>query len=82
MDYRHEVELPEARALMRDASVGGGPTRSGVKSYLDRLIREKAQQTGVAGTYILGPDHDARRSLYIVGVHNRVQTFLKTLEVD
>lgn len=90
-DYRevtgHTADYGEAFAydsvyLMRDAIVGGGPTRSGVKSYLDRLIREKAQQTGVAGTYILGPDHDARRSLYIVGIHNGVQTLLKTLEVD
>jgi len=90
-DYReltgHDADYGEAFAydavyLMRDAIVGGGPTRKGVKSYLDRLILEKARQTGVAGTYVLGPDHDARRSLYIVGIHNGVQTFLKTLQVE
>jgi hypothetical protein len=31
---------------------------------------------------VMGPDHDARRSLYIVEVHNGAQTFLKTLRVD
>ena len=90
-DYReftgHDADYGEAFAydavyLVRDAIVGGGPTREGVKSYLDRLIREKAQQTGVAGTYVLGPDHDARRSLYIVGIHNGIQTLLKPLRVD
>jgi branched-chain amino acid transport system substrate-binding protein len=89
-DYReltgHDADYGEAFAydavyLMRDAIVGGGPTREGVKSYLDRLIRERTQQTGVAGPYVLGPDHDARRSLYMVGIHNGVQTFLKTLQV-
>jgi branched-chain amino acid transport system substrate-binding protein len=72
----------DAVYLVRDAAVGGGPTREGVKSRLDRLIRERTQQTGVAGTYVMGPDHDARRSLYIVEVHNGAQTFLKTLRVD
>jgi branched-chain amino acid transport system substrate-binding protein len=72
----------DAVYLVRDAALRGGPSREGVKSYLDRLIREKTQETGVAGTYVLGPDHDARRSLYIVDVRNGVQTFLKTLRVD
>lgn len=90
-DYReltgHDADYGDAFAydavyLVRDAIVGGGPTREGVKTYLDRLIRDKAQQTGVAGTYLLGPDHDARRSFYIVGIHDGVQTFLKTLKVD
>lgn len=90
-DYReftgHDADYGAAFAydavyLVRDAIVGGGPTREGVKTYLDRLIREKTQQTGIAGTYLLGPDHDARRSFYIVGIHDGVQTFLKTLKVD
>jgi branched-chain amino acid transport system substrate-binding protein len=72
----------DAVYLVRDAASHGGPSREGVKSHLDRLIREKTQETGVAGTYVLGPDHDARRSLYIVDVRNGVQTFLKTLRVD
>ena len=90
-DYReltgHDANYGDAFAydavyLVRDAIVGGGPTREGVKTYLDQLIRDKTQQTGVAGTYLLGPDHDARRSFYIVGIHNGEQTFLKTLKVD
>jgi branched-chain amino acid transport system substrate-binding protein len=90
-DYReitgHDADYGEAFAydavyLVRDAIVGGGATRPGVKSYLDRLIRDRTQETGVAGTYILGPDHDARRELYVVEVHNGVQTFLKTLRVE
>jgi branched-chain amino acid transport system substrate-binding protein len=90
-DYReltgHDANYGDAFAydavyLVRDAIVGGGPTREGVKTYLDQLIRDKTQQTGVAGTYLLGPDHDARRSFYIVGIHNGLQTFLKTLKVD
>jgi hypothetical protein len=90
-DYReftgHDADYGEAFAydavyLVRDAAMGGGTTRVGVKSYLDRLIRERIPQTGVAGTYFLGPDHDARRPLYIVGIHNGIQTPLKTLQVD
>ncbi len=72
----------DAVYLVRDSFVGGGASREGVKTYLDRLISEKTQQTGVAGTYLMGPDHDARRSFFIVGIHNGVQTFLKTLKVD
>jgi branched-chain amino acid transport system substrate-binding protein len=72
----------DAVYLMRDAVVGGGATREGVKSYLDRLIRDRTQQTGAGGNYTLGQDHDARRSLYIVEAHNGVQTFLKTLRVE
>jgi branched-chain amino acid transport system substrate-binding protein len=72
----------DAVYLVRDAALHGGPSREGVKSYLDRLIRERTQETGIAGTYVMGPDHDARRSLYIVEVHNGAETFLKTLRVD
>lgn len=72
----------DAVYLVRDAALHGGLSREGVKSYLDRLIRARTQQTGVAGNYVLGPDHDARRSLYIVEVRNGAQTFLKTLRVD
>jgi len=90
-DYRefagHDADYGEAFAydavyLLRDAIVGGGPTRAGVKSYLDHIIRERTQQTGVAGTYMMGPDHDARRPLYIVGIHNGLQSLLKTLQVE
>lgn len=90
-DYRgfagRDADYGEAFAydavyLLRDAIVGGGPTRSGVKSYLDHIIQERTQQTGVAGTYMMGPDHDARRPLYIVGIHNGLQSLLKTLQVE
>ena len=90
-DYRefagHDADYGEAFAydavyLLRDAIVGGGPTRAGVKSYLDHIIRKRTQQTGVAGTYLMGPDHDARRPLYIVGIHNGLQSLLKTLQVE
>jgi len=90
-DYRefagHDADYGEAFAydavyLLRDAIVGGGPTRAGVKSYLDHIIRKRTQQTGVAGTYMMGPDHDARRPLYIVGIHNGLQSLLKTLQVE
>lgn len=83
----HDADYGEAFAydavyLVRDAILGGGATRSGVKTYLDRLILEKARQTGVAGTYLIGPDHDARRALYIVGIHSGRQTLLKTRQVQ
>jgi branched-chain amino acid transport system substrate-binding protein len=90
-DYRqvtgHDADYGEAFAydavyLLRDAILGGGPTREGVKSYLDHIIRERTQQTGVAGTYMMGPDHDARRPLYIVEIHNGLQSLLKTLQVE
>jgi branched-chain amino acid transport system substrate-binding protein len=72
----------DAIYLLRDAALHGGSNRAGVKSYLDKLIREKTQGVGVAGNYILGPDHDARRELYIVEAHNGAHTLLKTLKVD
>lgn len=90
-DYRdltgHDADYGEAFAydavyLVRDAIVGGGATRKGVKSHLDQLIRERTQETGIAGTYLMGPDHDARRELYIVAVHNGTQSLLKTLRVQ
>lgn len=80
----HDADYGDAFAydavyLVRDAARYGGPTRAGIKSYLDRLIREKVQTDGIAGVYVLGPDHDARRALYIAEVRNGAQTFLKTL---
>ena len=90
-DYRkvtgHDADYGEAFAydavyLLRDAIVGGGPTRGGVKSYLDHIIQERTQQTGVAGAYLMGSDHDARRPLYIVGIHHGLQNLLKTLQVQ
>jgi branched-chain amino acid transport system substrate-binding protein len=72
----------DAIYLLRDAALHGGANRAGVKSYLDKLIREKTQGVGVAGNYVLGPDHDARRELYIVEAHNGAHILLKTMKVD
>lgn len=72
----------DAIYLLRDAALRGGSSRAGVKSYLDKLIREKTKGAGVAGNYTLGSDHDARRELYIVEAHNGAHTLLKTLKVD
>jgi branched-chain amino acid transport system substrate-binding protein len=80
-DYGHAFAY-DAVYLLRDAALHGGPSREGVKSYLDNLIHQKTQGIGVAGKYILGSDHDARRELYIVEAHNGAHTLLKTLRVD
>jgi len=80
-DYGHAFAY-DAVYLLRDAALHGGPSREGVKAYLDGLILQKTQGMGVAGKYIIGPDHDARRELYIVQAHNGMHTLLKTLRVD
>ncbi len=80
-DYGHAFAY-DAIYLLRDAALHGGSSRVGVKSYLDKLIREKTKGAGVAGNYMLGPDHDARRELYIVEAHNGTHILLKTLKVD
>ena len=72
----------DAIYLLRDAIVQGGFSRNGVKSYLDRLIREQTPVQGMGGSYTLGADHDARRSLHIVEAHNGSQVLLKTLRVE
>jgi branched-chain amino acid transport system substrate-binding protein len=80
-DYGHAFAY-DAVYLLRDAVLHGGYSREGVKSYLDKLIREKRQGAGVAGSYVLGPDHDARREIYIVEAHNGAHTLLKTVKID
>ena len=72
----------EAVYLMRDAILSGGFTRAGVKSYLDRLIRERIPIEGVGGRYTLGTDHDARRSIYIVEARGGTHHFLKRVDVN
>jgi branched-chain amino acid transport system substrate-binding protein len=71
----------DAVYLLRDAVVGGHYTRAGVKAYLDRLIRERVPIQGVGGTFTLGSDHDARRSLYIAEIHNQQFRVIKSLAV-
>lgn len=80
-DYGHAFGY-DAVYLLRDAALHGGLSREGVKSHLDKMIRERTQGAGVAGKYILGPDHDARRELYIVEAHDGAHRLLKTLKVD
>lgn len=80
-DYGHAFAY-DAVYLLRDAALEGRSSRSGVRSYLDKLIREKTQGAGVAGNYVFGPDHDARRELYIVEAQNGAHNLLKTLRVD
>ncbi len=72
----------DAIYLLREAILRGGFSRNGVKSYLDRLIREQNPVQGMGGVYTLGSDHDARRSLHIVEAHNGSQVLLKTLSVE
>src|SRR4029079_13300679 len=72
----------DAIYLLRDAIRRGGFSRKGVKSYLDRLIREQASMQGIGGVYTLGSDHDARRSPHIVEAHNGSQVLLKTMAVE
>jgi branched-chain amino acid transport system substrate-binding protein len=80
-DYGHAFAY-DAVYLLRDAALHGGTSRAGVKSHLDKLIREKTEGKGVAGNYTLGADHDARRELYMVEARNGAHTLLKTLRVD
>ncbi len=71
----------DAIYLMRDAIAAGGFTRDGVKSYLDLLIQKKIPIRGVGGPYILGPDHDARRSFYISEIREGRFRIIKALQV-
>lgn len=69
----------DAVYLLKDAILSGRYTRAGVKSYFDRLIQDGTPIHGVCGTYTLGADHDARRSLYIVELRDGKMSFLKAL---
>lgn len=60
----------DAVYLFRDAVANGGFSRDGVKRYLDELIASGSEIEGVTGSYVLGSDHDARRSLFIAEVRN------------
>lgn len=69
----------DAVYLLRDALEAGGTSRRSVKEYLDRLVAEERPVQGAAGPFTLGPDHDARRPLYIVEVRNGAFRLLTTL---
>lgn len=67
--------------LLRDAVLQGGYTRAGVRAYLDRLVAQAATISGVGGPFTLGPDHDARRPLYIAEVHDKGFRVLQEIPV-
>jgi branched-chain amino acid transport system substrate-binding protein len=69
----------DAVYLVREAIMQGGYSRDGVKSYLDRVVRERSDLPGVAGVYTMGLDHDARRALHIVEARGGSHHLLKTL---
>lgn len=62
----------DAIYLLRDAVLHGGYSRAGVKAYLDTLIREGTDITGVGGRFSLKANHDARRPLHIAEVRGGV----------
>lgn len=71
----------DAVYLLRDAVLQGGYTRAGVRAYLDRLVAQAATISGVGGPFTLGPDHDARRPLYIAEVHDKGFRVLQEIRV-
>jgi branched-chain amino acid transport system substrate-binding protein len=80
-DYA-EAFVYDAIHLVRDAVLGGGYSRDGVKSHLDALIANRQPVRGIAGAYLLGADHDARRPLYVSAIEGGAFRMLKTLRVE
>lgn len=72
----------DAVYLVCEAAAKGGPTREGVKAYLDKLIQDQIPGHGVVGTFVMGSNHDAKRALHIVETRNGTQVFLKTLQIN
>ena len=75
---RMEAAEHELRAAVEE----GGFDRRSVKDALDRMIAEQRVIDGVAGTYVLGPDHDARRAFRIVELRSDGDRELRTVVVD
>jgi branched-chain amino acid transport system substrate-binding protein len=71
----------DAIYLVRDAVLSEGFSRQAIRSYLDRLIRERIEVDGASGKFVLGEDHDARRALYIVEIRSGTHHFIKSLEI-
>jgi len=69
----------DAVYLIRDAVARYGFSRAAVKKYLDQLILQRKVIYGVGGDYMLAPDHDARRTMYIVEARNGRYAQLKAL---
>lgn len=76
--YAHAFAY-DAVYLVRDAVFNGGYSREGVKRYLDRLVDDETTVNGVAGSYRIGSDRDARRALYVVESHEGKYRLLKKL---
>jgi branched-chain amino acid transport system substrate-binding protein len=72
----------DAIYLVRDAILEGGFSRRGVKSYLDRIVREKTRIDGIGGVYSIGPDHDAQRMLHIVEASGGMQRLIETVAIE
>jgi branched-chain amino acid transport system substrate-binding protein len=72
----------DAVYLVRDAVTKYGFSREAVKKYLDHLISEKAVVNGAGGDFVLAPDHDARRTMYIVEAHNGRYQQLKAISPE
>lgn len=58
----------DAVYLLREALERGGLSRARVRAYLERTSAEGRLLEGVAGSYVLAPDHDARRPIHLVEV--------------
>src|SRR5262249_28974970 len=69
----------DAVYLVRDAVAKYGFSRAAVKKYLDQLILQRKVINGVGGDYMLAPDHDARRTMYIVEASEGRYNQLKAL---
>jgi branched-chain amino acid transport system substrate-binding protein len=69
----------DAVYLVRDAIVKFGFSRKAIKDYMDYLIKEDIVVHGAGGSYRLGWDHDARRTMYIVDAGNGQNRELKVL---
>lgn len=69
----------DAIYLLRDAIENGGPSREGVKSYLDGIIETNTPVAGVTGTYRIVEGGDARREFYIGQIREGSFRRLKTI---
>jgi branched-chain amino acid transport system substrate-binding protein len=69
----------DAVYLIRDAVAKYGFSRDAVKKYLDELIARRTVIDGAGGNYMLAPDHDARRTMYIVEARGGRYEQLKAL---
>jgi branched-chain amino acid transport system substrate-binding protein len=67
--------------LLRDAVEAEGFSRAAVKRYLDALIDTRTTVQGAAGPYVLGPDHDARRPLYIAEARDGAYRLIREIPI-